>query len=156
MPRVALAASLIAAALGACSNPATGGSDDAAIHSACALETRAEVYQPGMQHACASGTYDIKLVTSTPGPPQKGNNAWLVQIADAQGQPVTGATLQAVPFMPDHGHGTAIVPAITELGSGQYRIDPLDLFMAGLWRVTLTVTHAASSDFSQFYFCIDG
>ena len=121
----------------------------------CDSETRDDPYAPGMIKLGPNG-YEFKLVTSTPGPPRKGNNTWVVQISHPA--PVDGLALTVVPFMPDHGHGTAVVPVITPAASGTYSIAPVNLFMTGLWSVRITARAAAGSaelDHADFLFCVN-
>lgn len=97
----------------------------------------------------------VKLTSIDPNPVFKGDNDWKVTVVDASGADVTGATLTAKPFMPDHGHGSSIVPTVTELGGGAYDVDHLNLFMPGIWQVTIDVTTAAGvHDAAVFTFCV--
>lgn len=131
--------------------------------SACASETRAEAYTPGMEKTSPSGNLVVRLVESQPAPPQKGDNTWTLQIRDKAGGPLPGAMLQVDPFMPDHGHGTPIKAQSTELSApapaGQYRVSPINLFMPGLWQVTITATPSTppqTPESVMFPFCIEG
>ncbi len=121
----------------------------------CDSETRDDRYAPGMVKLGPAG-YEFKLVSSTPGPPRKGNNAWVIQVSHPD--PVDGLALSAVPYMPDHGHGTAVVPVITAAGNGTYTISPVNLFMTGLWSVRLTAREAgaggAELDHADYLFCV--
>ena len=121
----------------------------------CASDTRAMTYSANMELPSKDGRLKLVLQSSDPAPPVKGNNNWVLRVLDAAGAPVTGATLTVVPKMPDHGHGTSIVPTITPMGD-TYRVDNVNLFMAGLWEVTITVSAGANSDFGVFSFCIAG
>jgi hypothetical protein len=71
---------------------------------------------------------------------------------------MTGAGITAKPFMPDHGHGSSVTPSVTPMGSdGTYQVTDLDLFMPGIWQVTLTITPASGpADSVVFSFCVDG
>lgn len=133
-----------------------GGSDPSQTIS-CAAETRADSYSAGMEKSGAQGAVTMRLLESVPGPPQKGDNEWRVMLLGASGTPLTGAGLTAMPFMPDHQHGTSIKAKVQEVGGGEYRISPLNLFMPGLWTVTITAQPpAGSADQAVFAFCIDG
>ncbi len=100
--------------------------------------------------------YEFKLVSSTPAPPQKGNNAWVVQISHPG--PLDGATLSIVPFMPDHGHGTAVVAVVTPTANGTYNVSPVNLFMTGLWSVRINILDPSAGnaelDHVAFLFCV--
>jgi hypothetical protein len=121
----------------------------------CTNDPRAQTYMPGMQTAGSAGHWHFTLVSSAPSPPAKGTNSWVVDITDESGAPVTGATLTVTPWMPDHGHGTSVVPVITPTGES-YTIDPLYLFMPGLWRVTISGQDGSVTDTGVFTFCIQG
>ncbi len=68
-----------------------------------------------------------------------------------------GATIKAVPWMPDHGHGTSVKPTVTPAGTaGTYNIANVYLFMPGLWQTTLTIQMPdQSSDQVVFSFCLN-
>ncbi len=121
----------------------------------CLTDVRAMTYAANMQLPSKEGRLKLVLESSDPAPPIKGNNNWMLKVLDATGAPVTGATLMVVPKMPDHGHGTSIVPTITPMGD-TYRIGNVNLFMAGLWEVTISVSSGMNSDYGVFSFCIAG
>jgi hypothetical protein len=59
--------------------------------------------------------------------------------------------------MPDHGHGTPIEAITTPVGSGgEYAVTPLNLWMPGLWRVTVTLSDGSPVDSVEYFFCING
>ena len=129
--------------------------------SPCANETRADAYSPGMEKTSQSGNLIVRLSDSQPGPPQKGDNTWTLQLRDKAGSPLSGATLDVTPYMPDHGHGTPVKAQSSEAGSpsGQYRVTPVNLFMPGLWQVTITATPSTipqAPESVMFPFCING
>ena len=122
----------------------------------CAQESRADVYVSGMQAAGSNG-YKVKLMTSTPAPPSKGNNTWALQLLDSGDTPIDGATLDVTPFMPDHGHGTPIGTAVTPGGSnGEYSAEPVNLWMPGYWEVTVDIDDGGTTDSVVFKTCIGG
>jgi hypothetical protein len=141
-----------------CSSGGVAGGDGAPGTSTCATDSRGETYLPGMSQAGKNHLVTVKLMTSTPGPPIKGNNDWVIEVGDATtSAPLDGLTVTAVPFMPDHGHGTPIKVAITPTGQGTYKLSPVNLFMAGLWQVTINLTTADMKvDQVVFSFCIEG
>ncbi len=160
MPFVARSALVAAAAafVVACAS-SDGGSDpggSSGSTSACAQDARKDVYAAGLTKQTASAM-SVKVMSATPAPPAKLTNELTLQLLDAAGQPVDGATLSVVPFMPDHGHGSAVKPAVTPKGGGVYDVTNLYYPMPGLWRVTVTVQmpNVAAQDVA-FSFCIDG
>jgi hypothetical protein len=132
---------------GGTSGPATG----------CAAETRKDIYTAGMTKP--AGQYQVKIVQSDPGPPVKGKMTTMVlEIADANGQPVDGATVTVTPFMPDHGHGSARRVIVKPQGNGRYEVSDIWLSMAGLWTLTVSVQPAGGGPIQEvvFSFCLDG
>lgn len=156
--RSALVSILFAAAVSACSGKGStsDGLPDAAYD--CTTETRADMFSAGMTKAGSQGELTFKLMSSTPAPPSRGNNDWSLQIVDTtSGAPVAGAIMTVVPFMPDHNHGTSIKPTITDQGSGMYDVNPVNLWMPGLWQVTVSATPTGGTlDKAVFSFCIPG
>jgi hypothetical protein len=122
----------------------------------CEEDTRHEPYVAGIAKTGPAG-YTLTLLDSNPAPPNKGDNVWTVEVTDPAGLPVPAITVQTVPFMPDHGHGTPIVPVVTDQGDGVYLIDPVNLFMPGFWEIELTATDDDQDlDTVTFNFCIEG
>jgi hypothetical protein len=141
----------------ACGDSGGGTTSPDAMTIGCINDPRAMTYTADMMLTMtATQKLKFELVNSMPGPPVKGNNTWQVKLLDANNQPVTGAMIKVTPFMPDHGHGTSVVPQVTPMGDG-YTVTPLYLFMAGLWQVTIEVDSSpAGADSAVFYFCIPG
>ncbi|MCX5741378.1 MAG: FixH family protein [Proteobacteria bacterium] len=121
----------------------------------CDSETRDDVYVPGMIKVGDNG-YAFELVSSTPGPPPKGNSAWVVRIRHPD--PIDNLALTIVPFMPDHGHGTSVQAVITPMANGTYGIAPVNLFMTGFWSVRIGIadqaTPATELDHVAFLWCV--
>lgn len=122
-------------------------------------EGRAETFVAGIEHPGKDGVYNLKIVSSMPAPPMRGNNTWVVQVnqlnAGVVGAPVDGATLKITPFMPEHGHGTAVPIEITPMTEpGQYKADPVNMWMQGVWEVTVRSTVEPATDSTVFKFCM--
>jgi hypothetical protein len=150
---------LFAVSLTACgsstltSTPDAGGGD--VID--CATDKRVAQYAPNLSVTSASGALNFILLNSNPAPPATGTNVWSMRITNTGGvsQPNVAATV--VPFMPDMGHGTSVVPSMTANADGTYTVQPLYLFMAGVWSVTFTTTpESGPSDSAAFFFCVEG
>lgn len=140
-----------------------GGVGDTSLPS-CDEDTRDEAYVAGISKTGVAN-YTIVINDSNPAPPAKGDNVWTVEIQDSRGAPLTGLTLSSSFLMPDHGHGTPIVPVVTEVGNGVYTLDPVNLFMPGYWETTLTVVDTGPTDSPDddvdldsvmFKFCVEG
>ena len=155
----ALATALVAVA--ACGTSDGGGDGTSGTSgsatNACAQDTRKDIYTAGLSKKTA-GELSVKIVESTPAPPAKLTNTMTFQLLDAANLPVDGASVSVVPFMPDHGHGSAIKPSVTPKGGGLYAVTNLYYPMPGLWRVTVTIQMpgAAAAQEVAFSFCIDG
>jgi hypothetical protein len=154
-------AAALALALTACSSTSSGGGSTGGTTtetSICAGDPRATSYTVGLSAKATDGAYAVTFVDAMPAPPTKGDNTWTVKITDSAGNPVDGATVTAKPFMPDHAHGSSITPQVTPMGTdGTYEVTLLDLFMPGIWQVTLTITPASgAADNVVFTFCVDG
>ena len=160
MPFVARSALVAAAAafVVACAS-SDGGSDpggSSGSTSACAQDARKDVYAAGLTKQTASAM-SVKVMSATPAPPAKLTNELVLDITDAAGSPIDGATVSILPWMPDHAHGSAITLSVTPVGLGKYDVTNLYYPMPGLWRVTVTVQmpNVAAQDVA-FSFCIDG
>lgn len=116
---------------------------------ACIAMGRGQTYAVGLAPA-VPGTLDFKLMSADPAPPGFNDNTWVIQINQpAGGAAVTGARVSVTPFMPDHQHGTLPVK-VQELGNGQYKLTPVNMWMPGYWEITIT----ANSDSAVYKFCI--
>lgn len=97
-------------------------------------------YQAGMSVTSETRAFTVKLLSSTPGPPIKGQNSWVVEIDDsASGAPLDEVEVTASPFMPDHQHPTTRRVVVTPTGSGTYTLNPVYLYMSGYWEVSLKI-----------------
>ena len=63
-------------------------------------------YIAGMEKVSSEGHFRVALVESTPIPQDLTLYTWVLEVRDADGQPLDGASVVAEPTMPDHGHGT--------------------------------------------------
>jgi hypothetical protein len=138
----------------------------------CSKETRAQPYAPGTAVMSADGQFKVTLVDNRPGTADennplgtwvKGSNTWKITVQDKSGTAIDGLSIEAVPRMPDHGHGTSITPVTTDAGAGQYTISPLYLYMGGYWQITLNIRNSSVDagvsivpDSAVFNVCIPG
>lgn len=103
-----------------------------------------------MSTATRNGRLDLALVSATPAVPSNTDNFWTIALTDAELTPVDDATIVAVPFMVDHGHGAAPQVAVA-IGEGRYELGPLTLTMPGFWEVTLELTRPDGEKTSAVY-----
>jgi hypothetical protein len=145
--------------LAACVQTSGGGGGAGTTSEAlCDSDSRAMAYAAGLSATSSDGTLKVSIAGAQPAPPEKGINTWTVQLTDGSGNPVSEAAVSVTPWMPDHGHGSSIVPQVMPTKSaGTYQVTLLDLFMPGIWQVTFDVTSPSSQDEKvTFSFCIDG
>jgi hypothetical protein len=120
----------------------------------CAAETRADTYALGMakqgMHA------QVAFVDASPAPPERGDNTWRVAISK-DGAPQDDVAIEVEPYMPDHMHGSSIAAHVMPTDvAGEYVITPVNMFMPGLWQVTLYLTLPdGTEDLVEFDFCVD-
>jgi hypothetical protein len=147
-------AALVGLSVAACGDGHNHGTADAGYD--CSIEDRDDTFVAGLEKLGDNGTLTFRLASSTPAPPSRGDNTWMIDVLGG-GSPVTGATLTLTPFMPDHRHGTPITPVVTEQLGGQYQATPVNLWMPGLWEVTIEATPAGgAADSAVYRFCIPG
>jgi hypothetical protein len=140
--------------------PACGGDDAAVLPDAgynCALDDRDEEFLAGMEKTGAMGTV-FRLVSSTPAPPEINDNVWQVELEDDTGAALEGATVEVTSYMPDHNHISPAVAEVTEDPAGSDRLDPVNMFMPGVWEITIQATPEGGSqamrDEATFVFCV--
>lgn len=134
----------------------TQSSADSENHG-CAEETRDDDYMLGLERA--GEHLRVRFVDAMPAPPSRYDNIWTIEVLDlASDTPIDEVSLEVEPYMPDHNHGTSIVCDVTELmdAPGHLQLDPVNLFMPGLWEVRLHfVLDGDLSDDVVFRFCVD-
>ncbi len=114
-----------------------------------------DVFEPGMTQLAEPGDITVELTHAEPSPPVvRRDNVWWLKLADAEGKPISGATLLASPYMPKHQHGSAEV-VVEDLGEGEYRLSPIELIMPGVWEIPLSVApEGGEASETSFRFCI--
>ena len=91
------------------------------------------------------GNWTVSIETS-PQPPRKGTADVTYRITDGAGAPADGLTLDVLPWMPAHGHGTSVTPLVTAQGDGAYLVSPVYLYMAGHWELRTQIHGGAVDD----------
>jgi len=95
--------------------------------------------QPLLVLPSTAGTKQISVWTS-PQPPVKGVNAVQLLVTDATTTaPLDGLTVQAVPWMPSHAHGTSAKTWVVPQQGGVYQVDNVYLYMDGTWQLRTTL-----------------
>ena len=155
------AVSGVALLLSACSGDSSApDAGDAEGTVSCEQDPRVDPYQD-LAKAGDLGVLSFRLAQAEPAPPAKGNNTFHLDITDASGIPIEGA-LKVDLKMPDHGHGTSVKPKVSfDPATSEWTVDPLYLFMPGVWRIQLEAYGGAASagaplDRTALFFCIEG
>lgn len=113
----------------------------------------ADTYAAGMKRAGVDARLSVTLLDAVPAPPQRELNDWRIRVEDTSGAAVSGCTLGVGLFMPVHGHSSTTEPVIAPAdAAGEYQLDDMNLFMPGLWEITLDLTCGAVTDQVQFAF----
>jgi hypothetical protein len=115
-----------------------------------------EPFRPNLEATSADGSLKAMIVDALPSPPEKYENSWTLRFLTPDGLPATDATLDSVqPFMPAHGHDGKKTPVITKLDDpATYKVDVINLWMEGAWRVTFNVSMGGKSIPIVYWACI--
>lgn len=151
---------VLALALGSMTSVAACGGDDAADDDTtfnCEADTRDEPFTANLARTGAGGV-TFTIVSGDPVQLVRGTNTWTVDVSK-DGQPVTGAdaTLKLTAFMPDHGHYAGVRAVWTPVAGtpGRYTVTPVNIWMPGIWEITLEVTPPGGTrDSVLFKFCL--
>jgi len=147
----------LAAGLFACSPDDNGSSATTGPQELCAKDARVQTFGSGLEGTAGDGSIKVTFVAADPSPLSKGANSFTVRIADGSGKPIDGVTLKVTPYMPDHRHGSSIVPQVMPKGDGLYAVTLVEIFMPGVWRITFDVKRSETLSSSvEFYFCVEG
>ncbi len=136
---LALSLSLAGAACSSDGGPATSTPD---VATGCSNDPRVLTLAGGLTVTGAAKQLVVALISLAPATVTKGVNEWTIELRDATGRPLDGATITVTPYMPDHGHGASVVPTVTALGGGRYDVANLTLPMPGVWQLTFDATLA--------------
>ena len=112
----------------------------------CTEQAGLDNYAAGLKKPGDAGLYNFELVSSSPSPPALDDNTFVVRVTGADGKPVNGE-LGVTLDMPEHGHPSPKQPSIRFVPDTQvFTLDPMDLFMVGLWRITFSFAPLDSRD----------
>jgi hypothetical protein len=103
-----------------------------------------------------SGNLAVEIVSSDPAPPVNANNTMVVRVLDSTGAAIEGATFTLVePWYPPGGHGTPVIPEVTESAPGEYTITQVNFLHEGRWELRFDVADGATTDHVVFTLCIE-
>src|SRR5262245_24989858 len=77
----------------------------------------------------------VAVRTAPSQPPSRGPCSVELTIQDASGATKDGLVLDAVPFMPSHGHGASVRPTVEAKGEGIYLLHNVTFYMPGDWQL---------------------
>ena len=119
----------------------------------------AETYTAGIRADCDTGACRVVLLEADPAPPDRGENVWSLQGTDLDGAVLPEVhAVRLEPVMPEHGHGTSPASFDATTSDGQTWLSPpMDLFMSGLWEVSVVLVDSDDSEHTAtFSFCLEG
>jgi hypothetical protein len=144
-----------------------GGASEAGATACASLNYPVDPFATGMKKAGKAGIFTFVLVSADPSPPNDPQfNTWTVQVLDASGAPVPGATIslpnsdpalgwsfQKNPWMPNMSHGSSVVNTITNNGDGTATVK-VYFSMTGLWQTFVVAQSGSQTDSATFSFCL--
>jgi hypothetical protein len=96
--------------------------------------------------AMAKGQHLSAALFTSPQPPERGQLEGKLVLTDLTGAHVEGVTLTVTPWMPEHGHGSSVVPTVDPDGMGGFVISNLFLAMPGTWQLRVDVSGAVTDE----------
>jgi hypothetical protein len=156
----------VALALSACSDSSgdetrSAGAGGLAGTVSCTSDPRLDTYTDDLDKPGELGVLSFRFSELEPAPPAKGNNTFHVHVSDANGSTLEGP-LGVELLMPDHEHESTVEPVVSfDAASGMYRVAPLYLFMAGVWRIEFEAYSGSAGsglplDRVALHFCVQG
>jgi hypothetical protein len=113
----------------------------------CNNQPGLDSYSAGTKKLGDGGSLEFELVSSTPAPPALDNNTFVVRVTRAGSDAALNGDLSVALDMPEHGHPSPKAPNISfDPDLKTFTLDPMDLFMVGLWRITFSFAEASSGD----------
>lgn len=109
-------------------------------------------YVDGMTATTAGGHFEVALTLSGGG--VHGTQDVTLDIAH-HGAASAGLDVDLVATMPMHGHGTNDVTVTETMDAGTYRAEGLELTMAGVWKLAVTVNEPGHGGDAVFLIQID-
>jgi len=111
--------------------------------------------------ACGAPSEEPPAATLTitgaisPDPVIVGQHTLTLEVKDADGAAVPGATVTVSPWMPMMGHGSNEDAVITDEGAGTYIATPVTFTMAGKWEVTVTAEAGTATGEQVFTYMVE-
>ncbi len=149
---------LFAAGCGAHDDTHGDAHSDAGTLVGCESDPRVIAVAPGLSVPVPGSTLALEVVSTTPTPPARGTNGWVVRLTSTDPAVAAAAQVAEVtPTMPDHGHGSSVKPSITRRPDGDYEIGAITLAMPGVWSIAFRVQLGDGTQATAtLSICIDG
>ena len=117
-----------------------GGGDGGPTTVGCSADPRVVVAAPGVTVPVSGSPLSLQIVSTTPAPPARGTNAWVVRLTSTEpGAEAAAQVAEVTPTMPDHGHGSSVKPTLFRRPDGDYEIGSLSLVMPGVWTIAFRI-----------------
>lgn len=103
-----------------------------------------------------NGLFKVSYAASTGKVPINQMHEWTLHVETADGTAVENAEILVDGDMPQHGHGLATRPRVTQyLGNGDYQVEGLRFQMAGWWVMDFTISANGQTDSVHFNMQLD-
>jgi hypothetical protein len=164
-PRASLWLAFMACSAG-CGGDDKGAPDAPVSTVSCSADPRLDAYSGELEKSGELDVLSFRFFDLDPAPPAKGSNIFHLEVSNAAGDVMQGG-LRVDLRMPDHGHGTSVDPVVVfDAALGAYTIEPVYLFMPGVWRLDFEALDAPGDapvtgdavmlDSTTLHFCIEG
>ena len=85
---------------------------------------------------------NISLTSQITPVPLNQMHSWVISLHNTHNEPLEDAVIMVDGGMPEHDHGLATSPQVTDyLGDGRYLIEGLRFHMPGLWLLEIQIEH---------------
>jgi hypothetical protein len=91
-----------------------------------------------------TGALRIAVRTAPSQPPPRGTCAVELHVTNASGAPTDDVSIDVVPLIPSHGHGTSVKPDVVAKGGGDFVVRNVNLYMPGDWELRFTFSGSVS------------
>jgi hypothetical protein len=118
----------------------------------CARDPRVQALTNDLERR--GDTVIARRESITPAGSARAVYAWVVTLRTDAGPLPDDVQLAVTPRMPDHGHGARRRPTVRPLGGGRFEVTDLDLYMDGVWTITLRVSSGGATEQVVFGVCI--
>jgi YtkA-like len=95
--------------------------------------------------------FEVSYIPATNPVPISKVHSWTLEVKDATGTAVEGASIEVSGKMPGHMHGMMTQPKVTkQLGKGKYLVEGMGFQMPGWWVMQFSITSKKVTDMAEF------